>query len=139
MTNTHNTQAAAFGLYWSMKAWDLVMIPVEGGRLPGPGYVRVPTLLFLCLAPIMGALYVMFLPVVGFVLVAGHVVNRARTWRGVRAGALFALGLAGFLGRHQRQAVSDLLDDPALVVGPDLGGFVAQLHADVAQNVEGHV
>lgn len=92
MTNTHNTQAA-FGLYWSMKAWDLVMIPAEGGRLPGPGYVRVPTVLFLCLAPIMGALYVMFLPVAGLVLMAGHVMR-------ADAPVLLGLGVSSPIRQH---------------------------------------
>ncbi|MCX6552281.1 MAG: hypothetical protein NTY02_14985, partial [Acidobacteria bacterium] len=56
-------------------AWDMAMIPAEGGLLPGGSdnfYTRIPTFLFLLMAPIMGALYVVFLPFAGFALVLGH-------------------------------------------------------------------
>lgn len=64
-----------YGFYWSMAAWDMAMIPAEGGLLPGDTarrYKRIPTFLFLVMAPFMGALYVVFLPVAGFALVLGH-------------------------------------------------------------------
>jgi hypothetical protein len=68
------------GFYWSPKAWEMAMIPAGGGTLPGSAnheFFRVPTLLFLVLAPIMGAGYVFFLPFVGFVLVANWAARRA--------------------------------------------------------------
>ena len=64
-----------YGFYWSAKAWDMAMIPAEGGLLPGgtdQRYTRIPTFLFLLMAPIMGALYVVFLPFAGFALLIGH-------------------------------------------------------------------
>jgi hypothetical protein len=70
-----------YGFYWSMKAWDMAMVPAEGGLLPGASdvrYTRIPTVLFLLMAPMMGALYVVFLPVAGFALVAHH------AYRGVK-------------------------------------------------------
>jgi len=71
-----------FGFYWSMQAWDMAMIPAEGGMLPGGAdrlYKRIPTFLFLVLAPLMGALYVVFLPVVGFALLFGHLAKSIKT------------------------------------------------------------
>lgn len=71
-----------FGFYWSMQAWDMAMIPAEGGILPGDAgrsYMRIPTFLFLVLAPLMGALYVMFLPFVGFALLFNHLLRGAKT------------------------------------------------------------
>ena len=71
-----------YGFYWSAKAWDMAMIPAEGGLLPGGSdrhYTRVPTFLFLLMAPIMGALYVVFLPFAGFALVAGHALRALKT------------------------------------------------------------
>jgi hypothetical protein len=53
----------------------MAMVPAEGGMLPGAAdrhYTRIPTFLFLLMAPIMGALYVVFLPFAGFALVAGY-------------------------------------------------------------------
>jgi hypothetical protein len=64
-----------YGFYWSAKAWDMAMVPTEGGLLPGGSnvhYTRIPTFLFLLMAPVMGALYVVFLPFAGFGLVGGH-------------------------------------------------------------------
>ena len=71
-----------FGFYWSMQAWDMAMIPAEGGLLPGGSdrnYMRIPTFLFLVLAPMMGALYVVFLPFAGFALLFGHLAKSVKT------------------------------------------------------------
>ena len=70
-----------YGFYWSAKAWDMAMVPAEGGLLPGGSdrnYLRIPTFLFLLMAPFMGALYVVFLPFVGFVMVAGYAAKGVR-------------------------------------------------------------
>ena len=71
-----------YGFYWSAKAWDMAMIPTEGGLLPGGTdrhYTRIPTFLFLLMAPIMGALYVVFLPFAGFALLFGHLGKALKT------------------------------------------------------------
>jgi len=73
---------ANYGFYWSAKAWDMAMIPAEGGLLPGGTdrhYTRIPTFLFLAMAPLMGALYVVFLPFAGFALLLTHVARGVRT------------------------------------------------------------
>lgn len=74
MAHTGGTKVG-YGFYWSMAGWDMAMIPAEGGMLPGDAtrrYKRIPTFLFLVMAPFMGALYVVFLPFAGFALVLGH-------------------------------------------------------------------
>ena len=81
MAHTGGTKAN-YGFYWSAKAWDMAMVPAEGGLLPGGSdrhYVRIPTFLFLLMAPVMGALYVVFLPFAGFALVAGHALRALKT------------------------------------------------------------
>ena len=73
---------ANYGFYWSAKAWDMAMIPAEGGVLPGQAgdqYMRIPTFLFLLMAPMMGALYVVFLPFAGFALLFGHLGKSIKT------------------------------------------------------------
>ncbi len=70
------------GFYWSLQAWEMAMAPAEGTTLPGKAdwsYIRIPTFCFLLMAPIMGALYVIFLPVVGFALLFRHLASIART------------------------------------------------------------
>ena len=61
------------GYYWSPRNWSITPIPRPGGLLPGgPGdrYLKIPTLAALVLMPILGGLFVVFLPVIGFALVA---------------------------------------------------------------------
>ena len=82
------------GFYWSMKAWDMAMVPAEGGLLPGGAdrtYTRIPTLLFLLMAPAMGALYVVFLPFVGFAMVLGYA---ARGAKNMAADAVMSVAVA---------------------------------------------
>jgi hypothetical protein len=77
------------GFYWNPRTWQVTLIERQGGVLPGPAterYARVPVLAMLILAPIMGAAYVMFLPVIGFAMVFDFLGRRA--FRGVRSGAL---------------------------------------------------
>ena len=70
------------GFYWSMQAWDMSMVPAEGGVLPGGSdraYTRIPTFLFLLMAPFMGAAYVVFLPFAGFALVFSYALRGLKT------------------------------------------------------------
>ncbi len=70
------------GFYWSMKAWDMSMVPAEGGVLPGGSdreYTRIPTVMFLVMAPFMGAAYVVFLPFAGFALVFSYAARGLKT------------------------------------------------------------
>jgi hypothetical protein len=67
------------GYYWCPRSWKVEVIPPEGGRLPGPGgarYVKVPFPLLFVVVPLLGALFLMFLPLIGFGLVAHAVVLR---------------------------------------------------------------
>jgi hypothetical protein len=72
-------QTVAPGFYWSRREWEVVTISKNEAVLPGESgiaYVRIPTLAMLALAPVMGALLVMFLPFIGFVLVGREAVQR---------------------------------------------------------------
>jgi hypothetical protein len=62
------------GFYWNLGKWEMVTVPRQGGLLPGVGadrYLKVPMVAMLGLAPLMGGLYVMFLPFIGFAMVLG--------------------------------------------------------------------
>lgn len=61
------------GFYWNPAEWEAKIVPAEGGPLAGTAetrYFRVPILVVLALAPIMGLTYAMFLPFIGFAMVA---------------------------------------------------------------------
>ena len=59
------------GYYWNTRSWSVVDVPREGGVLPGTAetrYLAVPWPLLLVILPVMGGLFVVFLPLIGFVL-----------------------------------------------------------------------
>jgi hypothetical protein len=61
------------GFYWNVKGWEAQPISTGGGVLkgaPGDTFVKVPLLAVLFLAPLMGAVYAIFLPFIGFAMVA---------------------------------------------------------------------
>jgi hypothetical protein len=69
------------GFYWNRATWRLENVEGKTGTLPGDAetrYAHVPTLLMLVLAPVMGGLFVVFLPFIGFALLLGMVVNSVR-------------------------------------------------------------
>lgn len=62
------------GFYWNQASWHLENVEGKFGSLPGDEtarYARIPTLLLFVLAPLMGALFVVFLPFIGFALLIG--------------------------------------------------------------------
>ncbi len=68
------------GFYFNVARWNLVVVPKGGGVLAGTDkdrYARVPALVLLGLAPVMGGLYVMFLPFIGFAMVAAAAGTKA--------------------------------------------------------------
>lgn len=98
------------GFYWDLAKWTILTIPREGGFLPGGperGYLRIPALLLLLLAPAMGGLYVLFLPFIGFAMVlhaAGRALGKAlgRALMGLVAtvSPAWRPGEAYFAGKH---------------------------------------
>jgi hypothetical protein len=68
------------GFYWNPAKWEIMTIEKKGTKLPGGGelsYHRTPLPLVLMLGPIMGAAYVMFLPLIGFGLFFGFLGKKA--------------------------------------------------------------
>jgi hypothetical protein len=62
------------GYYFNLREWRLDVVEGRRGTLPEHArYVRVPALLMLALAPIMGLLFVMFLPFIGLAVLIDHV------------------------------------------------------------------
>lgn len=67
------------GFYWNQAHWRLDNVEGPSGVLQGDErsrYARVPTLLLFVLAPLMGALFVIFLPFAGFALLIGMIAAR---------------------------------------------------------------
>ena len=70
--NGHHRVKAGF--YWTPARWEIITVPREGGMLPGGeevAYVRLPVTLVMLVGATLGAAYVIFLPLIGFVIFFG--------------------------------------------------------------------
>jgi hypothetical protein len=78
MPRTHESGAAVkSGYYVDLEGWSVHPVAHDGERLP-PGrgaWRRVPTAVAIGLTPILGLAFLMFLPVIGFVLAARAAAN----------------------------------------------------------------
>ncbi len=71
MANTYQSGSAVrSGYYFNAARWHVEPVANDGGKLPEvPGsWIKVPTPVALLLVPILGATFLMFLPLVGFVM-----------------------------------------------------------------------
>jgi hypothetical protein len=98
------------GYYWNTRSWEVETVSAEGGRLratDGARYVKVPFLALFVIVPLLGALFLMFLPFIGFALFAYAIARKVTG--GVKQGATelaatvqpghFAAGSAYFTGK----------------------------------------
>jgi hypothetical protein len=63
------------GFYFNRDRLSLVAVSGKEGTLPGNEghrFIRIPALAVLFLAPLLGGLFVVFMPFIGFVLVLQH-------------------------------------------------------------------
>jgi hypothetical protein len=70
------------GFYWNTAELEVVTVDGKNGPLPGgptQNYLKVPALALIPLAMGFSALYVMFLPFIGFAMVLSLVVRKARS------------------------------------------------------------
>ena len=74
MAHFKGNQLVKGGFYWNASGWEILNIPKEGGVLPGTPetrYARVPLLLIMVAGPLLGALYAILLPFIGFAMFLG--------------------------------------------------------------------
>ena len=85
MTTRKAGEAAKVGFYFNLRTWELDLHRKDGGALPGGDddrYMRVPALALLVFGPVMGFFFVIFLPFIGFALVARELAHHAAGWFG---------------------------------------------------------
>ena len=71
MARVHGGMRVAGGYYWNPGRWTITPVADEGAVLPGDAsqrYVRIHWAVALLLAPVIGGLFVVFLPFIGFAL-----------------------------------------------------------------------
>jgi hypothetical protein len=99
------------GYYWNPRRWEVEVVAPEGGRLKGAGdesYVKVPFPLLFVIVPVLGATFLMFLPLIGFALFAyaiakkltGGVKQTATELASTMTPGGFAAGEAHFGGKR---------------------------------------
>jgi hypothetical protein len=79
MTRYAGGTKASGGYYWNARGWNVEVVPAEGGTLPGDGaarYVKVPFPLLFVVVPVMGALFLVALPVIGFAVFGYAIAKR---------------------------------------------------------------
>ena len=80
MARYHGNDTVKPGFYWNPARWDLTTIEKKGTKLPGDEELnchRIALPLVILLGPIMGAAYVIFLPLIGFGLFFGFLGKKA--------------------------------------------------------------
>ncbi len=90
------------GFYWNTTELEVVTVDGKNGTLPGgptQNYLKVPALALIPLAIGFSAIYVMFLPFIGFAMVLSLVVRKAR--KGVQGGANVKGGYYWDTARHE--------------------------------------
>ncbi len=67
------------GYYWNTRHWSVTPVKADGDRLPGgprDRYLRIHGLVAMLLAPLLGGLFVVFLPCIGLFLFGQWVFQR---------------------------------------------------------------
>jgi hypothetical protein len=87
MKRYHGDHRVEAGFYWTPARWEIITVPREGGVLPGGeemAYVRLPVTLVMLVGAMLGGGFVIFLPLIGFVIFFGfagkklwHLLGRA--------------------------------------------------------------
>jgi hypothetical protein len=110
MARYNGGMQVAGGYYWNPRNWEVEVVPNEGGRLHGAAeakYVKVPFPALFVIVPLLGALFLMFLPFIGFALfgwaifkkVTGGVKQGATELASTVAPGGMAMGAAHFTGK----------------------------------------
>jgi hypothetical protein len=80
MARHHGGDKVNAGFYLNVATWEVTTLSGKGGTLPGgkdAHFLRVPTIGALMFAPLMGAVYAIFLPFIGIALVAQYATKKA--------------------------------------------------------------
>jgi hypothetical protein len=99
MATTYESGSAVLsGYYFNAAGWHVEPVAHDGDRLPaGPGsWLRVPTAAALLLVPILGATFLLFLPLVGFVVTLQALASQVVKVMGTPATELAATLSAGW-------------------------------------------
>lgn len=126
------------GYYWNARSWEVEVVSNEGGALRGATdarYVKVPFPALFVIVPLLGALFLMFLPMIGFALFAYAIAKKVTG--GVKQGATelastvqpgqFAAGAAYFTGKPGEEEKK--ADGAATATSPEVEKLAQEIAA----------
>lgn len=148
MKRYHGEEVVKRGIYLSLKRSDLVTIENERGLLPGESndsYVRIPPLVMIVLGPLMGLIYVIFLPFISFAMVVGLMANKV--WLGVRWIGESLLGVASvnwrpgvayltWLKQSKKGKKPQFQEEPKEEKKPMAPDLISELEKEIAEKRE---
>jgi hypothetical protein len=111
MAHYTNGQQVGGGYYFNAKSWEVETVSDEGGALKGGDYVKVPFPVLFIIVPTLGALFLMFMPMIGFALfgyamvrkLAGAFTQGATELASTVQPGQFAAGSAYFTGKPEEK------------------------------------
>ncbi len=109
MAHYTNGQQVGGGYYWNASNWEVEVVSDAGGHLKGGDYVKVPFPVLFVIVPTLGALFLMFMPMIGFALfgwamtrkLAGAFTQGATELASTVQPGTFAPGAAYFTGKPE--------------------------------------
>ncbi|MGD2063287.1 MAG: hypothetical protein PVF51_06860 [Nitrospirota bacterium] len=114
----HSDEAATRGSYWNVSTGELIHCDAGTEALPGEAmtYLKVHPAALLLLGPIFGLAFVLFLPFIGFAMIAHTITSKALTFVGghlaKEAGFRWQPTMAYFTGKEGRQGKKAQRKDP---------------------------
>ena len=123
MTTYESNAAVKSGYYFNPATMNIVPVERDGGRLPSEkgSWVAIPTFAALALTPILGAMFLMFLPMIGFVLCAEAAGKKVAGAFASGAGDLVAPGYApGMAHLTGKAAEEKKAEGEATAAAPEL-------------------
>jgi hypothetical protein len=139
MTTYNGNSKAKGGYYFSTTTLGVEVIGDEGGTLPGPSttrYFSVPFPLLFVVVPVVGLAFLMFLPMIGFVLAGNAIVRRATGHVSRGADALAATVApphatgAAYLGGHEGEKKNEEVSPEIEKLEKEVAG---KRHGDAAK------
>ncbi len=111
MARYENGRKVEGGYYFNANRWEVEVISNEGGALKGGDYVKVPFPVLFLIVPLLGATFLMFMPMIGFALfgyamtrkLAGAFTQGATELASTVQPGQFAAGSAYFTGKPEEK------------------------------------
>ena len=122
MTSFERNAAVKSGYYFNPVTMNVVPVARDGERLPNEKgtWIAIPTIGALALTPILGALFLMFLPMIGFVLSAEAAGKKLAGAFSSGAGELVVPGYAPGMAHLTGKEVSEAKKEGEVKAAPEL-------------------